>query len=319
MAYVQLGNRGGKVLINEGFRYQLNKKTLGGKMHWRCWRQTCAVFLTTAAFNLDEANVQIQVLNTAPHNHPADTSLISSGAIRQQMVQAIQADPSRPIKRVYDEVVREADSDAEVPEFSSVRSRLQRQRSSLLPPIPETIDNVLVEGEWTRTWRGRDFLSHQDNDWGILVFGTSRNFARLERCQDVYIDGTFKTAPHPYTQFMTVHGKYMGRVVPLVMTLVTGKTVGQYRQILRHIKQEVLRITGQRWTPQRVITDFESSLLLAIETEMPNSRSSGCYFHFTQSLWRKVQEVGLAGNFISMYIFAQNMLITVVDHVRLKA
>lgn len=52
-------------------------------------------------------------------------------------------------------------------------------------------------------------------------------------------------------------------------------------------------LTGHRWRPERVITDFESALIAAVETELPNSRASGCYFHFTQSLWRKIQELGL--------------------------
>ena len=296
MAYIQQGNRGGKVLIYEGFRYQLNKRTPGGKFHWRCWKKTCNKFLSTNAFNMDEPNVAIHVLGPTPdHNHPEDTELIATGAIKQQMVAAVQADPSKPIKRVYDEVVRGQDSDTEVPEFSNVRSRLQRKRASLLPPIPDEVDDVQVLGEWAQTWSGRRFLSAQSNDWGVLVFGTDSNFTKLERCHDVYIDGTFKSAPHPYMQFVTVHGKYMQRVVPLVMCLVTGKTVGQYRHILTHVKRQVRRVTGRRWRPLRVITDFESSLLLAIETELPNSTMSGCYLQFKRSLWRKVQELGLAG------------------------
>ncbi|KAL7377499.1 hypothetical protein ABVT39_000526 [Epinephelus coioides] len=75
MAYMQLANRTGKVLINEGFRYQINKRTTGGKIYWHCWRKTCNVFLTTADFNVDEDNVRIHVINTASHNHPKDTDL----------------------------------------------------------------------------------------------------------------------------------------------------------------------------------------------------------------------------------------------------
>ena len=151
-------------------------------------------------------------------------------------------------------------------------------RASLVTPIPDNVNEVLIEDEWAETWRGANFVCHQDNDWGVLMFGTDEHFAKLSRCQDVYIDGTFKSSPRPYKQFVTVHGKYLGRVVPLVMCLSTGKTVGQYRQILTHVKRKVQRVTGHRWRPQRVITDFESSLLLAIQTELPNSQSQGCYF-----------------------------------------
>ena len=47
-----------------------------------------------------------------------------------------------------------------------------------------------------------------------------------------------------------------------------------------------------------MISDFEHSLYLyAIETEIPNARLSGCYFHFGQNLWRKVQSLGLARDY----------------------
>ena len=83
-------------------------------------------------------------------------------------------------------------------------------------------------------------------------------------------------------------------MVPLVMCLLEGKQVGQYRQLLAHVKHQISEITGEAWTPQTVITDFEKALLLAIETELPQANQSGCYFHFCQALWRRVQKLGLA-------------------------
>ena len=106
-------------------------------------------------------------------------------------------------------------------------------RASLVTPIPDNVYEVLIEDEWAETWRGANFLCHQDNDWGVLMFCTDEHFAKLSRCQDVYIDGAFKSSPRPYKQFVTVHGKYLGRVVPLVMCLSTGKTVGQYSRVTR--------------------------------------------------------------------------------------
>ena len=43
-----------------------------------------------------------------------------------------------------------------------------------------------------------------------------------------------------------------------------------------------------------VVCDFEQALVLALETELPRCRVRGCYFHFCQSLWRRVQNLGLA-------------------------
>lgn len=41
------------------------------------------------------------------------------------------------------------------------------------------------------------------------------------------------------------------------------------------------------------MTDFEVSLLGAIETELPLSQQSACFFHLCQSFLRKTNELGL--------------------------
>jgi hypothetical protein len=162
-----------------------------------------------------------------------------------------------------------------------------------MPDIPDDVDDVILEREWKRTWNGKKFLSHQVNNWEILVFATKKNYQRLERCDVIYADGTFKTCPPPYTQFVTIHGLFQERVLPFVMCLLTGKTVGQYRQLLQHVKAHVRRFTGRNFSPDKAVCDFEQALQSAVETELPNTRICSCYFHFCKSLWRRVSDLGL--------------------------
>ena len=102
----------------------------------------------------------------------------------------------------------------------------QRFRSRFMPHITRDIDEVDIAGDWAKCWRGRQFLKYQDNFWGIAVFTSSRTIRVLQRCQCLYVDGTFRTAPHPYQQLVTVHGLYHGFVIPLAFCLATGKPVG---------------------------------------------------------------------------------------------
>ena len=60
------------------------------------------------------------------------------------------------------------------------------------------------------------------------------------------MDGTFKSCPRPYYQFVTIHGLFLDRVIPFVMVLMSGKTEDMYCAVLRHVKRQVERITGQR-------------------------------------------------------------------------
>jgi len=41
------------------------------------------------------------------------------------------------------------------------------------------------------------------------------------------------------------------------------------------------------------MVDFESAVWQALASEFPDATVKGCTFHFTQSIWRKVQELGL--------------------------
>jgi hypothetical protein len=43
--------------------------------------------------------------------------------------------------------------------------------------------------------------------------------------------------------------------------------------------------------------DFEAAAIKAIRHVFPNARVTGCFFHFTQAVWRKVGKVGLQSQY----------------------
>ena len=45
--------------------------------------------------------------------------------------------------------------------------------------------------------------------------------------------------------------------------------------------------------PPEVKTDFELALVQSIHISFPNASFRGCYYHFSQAIWRKVQSIGL--------------------------
>lgn len=295
------GGRGGKVLINQGFKYQKNR-VRRETVHWRCWREECRVPLKTNLFDVDDPDARIEIEGNLPqHTHAAEDEMIAKSVIKSALNESVREDPSIPIKRVYDSIVRTVhqgggDRDC-IPQFHNVRSAMTRARQEHVPNIPHSVDEVRIEGTWNETWSGDEYLLHQDNDWGILIFSTEEDLTNLRKCQDIYMDGTFRTCPAPYKQYFSVHGKFRNRVLLFCSCLMTSKTIGQYRQVLQTLKTRVRQITGHRWRPVRVVCDFEQALIGAIHTELPLVQVNGCYFHFTQALWRKVQSLGLTTNY----------------------
>ena len=102
------------------------------------------------------------------------------------------------------------------------------------------------------------------------------------------MDATFRCCPRPYKQMFTILGQFQGHVVPLVYALMTRRGIGQYRQVFQCVKTAVRERTHHHWRPAQIVCDFERVLWTSIETELPRARLQGCYFHFTQCLFRKV-------------------------------
>ena len=62
---------------------------------------------------------------------------------------------------------------------------------------------------------------------------------------------------------------------------------------MQTVKRRVITYTGNQLQPSYVVCDFEMSIKIAVENELPNAEVNACYFHFAQSLWRRIQAVGL--------------------------
>lgn len=111
------------------------------------------------------------------HNHLPDEFQARRGVLLKRMHRRIESDPTLPVRRTYDEVIfiDSDDSDEVVPQFENVRSRLKRYRSRFVPPIPSSsMTDVNIQNEWKKTWRGKKFLTLQDNNLGIVVFATKK-------------------------------------------------------------------------------------------------------------------------------------------------
>jgi hypothetical protein len=212
-AQVILGRRrGGFLLAYGGFTYEKNQTT-ARKLYWRCSYPSCSVTIYTNAFNVEVgANVVVLKEPTQHHHQPADDIIA-----RQEMIAAmsnvIGADPCAPVRSAYDQVVANVGvqypSDY-IPTFHSVQCRLRRRRASAFPPVPRTIQDVAIAGEWTRTWHDKNFLMHIDNGWGVAIFATDKSLRILASCSTIFVDGTFRSAPKPYYQLVTIHGLYRG-------------------------------------------------------------------------------------------------------------
>lgn len=123
----------------------------------------------------------------------------------------------------------------------------------------------------------------------MLIFSTRESLHLLSNSMEWFADGTFSTVPHLFCQLYTLHVIHNHTVVPVVYALLPNKQRATYVKFLQELKN-----LQPGLNPQHLMTDFEMAAIQAFELEFPLIQTTGCFFHLSQNVWRKVQNEGLA-------------------------
>jgi len=110
------------------------------------------------------------------------------------------------------------------------------------------------------------------------------------------MDGTFDTVPTIFRQLYSIHASVGGensRILPLAYILMSRKSEVLYTRLFQDLIDCCEDIGGQL-SPTWILTDFEQAAIKSSRTEFPGIKNKACFFHLSQSAWRKVQGSGLA-------------------------
>ena len=75
--------------------------------------------------------------------------------------------------------------------------------------------------------------------------------------------------------------------------LMTSKSEEMYRQLFQSLN-DFAEENNVELRLLTIITDFERAAIKASQREFSDINNKRCFFHLSQSGWRKIQEVGLA-------------------------
>ncbi len=87
-----------------------------------------------------------------------------------------------------------------------------------------------------------------------------------------------------FEQVYTIHGVRYNNVLPSVFALLPDKRTETYSRVLAALRQ-----LEPGLNPSTVMTDFEQAQIRAFQETFQNIRNRGCFFHFSQCLFRKIQ------------------------------
>ena len=121
----------------------------------------------------------------------------------------------------------------------------------------------------------------------FFVFTTEENLDLLETCTHWHADGTFKCCPQLFYRVFIIHGVLNNHTSPLVFILLTDKTKAIYARALTELEE-----INPCLSPTVITVDFEIASINALIKVFPGIKPKGCYFHFAEANWRKLQELG---------------------------
>ena len=96
-------------------------------------------------------------------------------------------------------------------------------------------------------------------------------------------DGTFAVVPNLFDQLYTIHVLQNSTSYPCVYALLPNQTEETYNKLF-----DVVKELQTSFEPRQIITDFETAALNSFHSRFPQSEQRGCFFHFSQAIWRKV-------------------------------
>ncbi|CAF4506010.1 unnamed protein product, partial [Didymodactylos carnosus] len=109
--------------------------------------------------------------------------------------------------------------------------------------------------------------------------------------------GNVKIIGQKNVTFAFIH---RNEVLPVCFVLLANKTQITYQQMINQIS-----IICPLWLPQTVMVDFEKAPINVLGDAFPNIQMTGCFFHFRQTIHRKIQELGMQNDYNTNARFAR--------------
>lgn len=110
--------------------------------------------------------------------------------------------------QIFAEVVSDLPDDIlmNIPHESAVKRVVQKQRNSLNPLKPTSLEDLKIEGDWS-LYEGRQFLIHDNMDLNherVIIFVVDEGLQILTEASTWYCDGNFNLSPEYFQQLYVI-------------------------------------------------------------------------------------------------------------------
>lgn len=285
-----------QILVHENHSYHYHSKSKNHrKIYWRCTkREICNARCITNA-NLEEG---VHVEKSGRHEHEGTRAEIEVRRTVASIKRRAEQHPNEPPTTIIREEVQNIHNEEVqvlLPERQTLLRMVNRNQNTNRPVIPRSLEECIILPPFDTTLQGEKFLQF-DSGAGdpnrLLIFTTNAALLLLSTSEIFLADGTFKTVPTIFFQLYTIHGLINNNAFPLVYCVLVRKDEDTYRKMY----EEIVNLCGAAniaLNPRIIMTDFELAAMNAGRHYFPNAEIKGCLFHFCQSIWRNVVQLGL--------------------------
>jgi hypothetical protein len=296
-----VSNKGHRLLVQDGFIYKINKQT-SCKIYWTCKSKHCNAHIHTDLNNnflkssgehkhlLEPEQFEVKqfrdivkerVMNeTTPIMKIYDEEILKAKFSPETLA-------SVPLARHIRKIIPLKTSQISYM-FFFLESGLNQIRRKSTPNLPtsETFD---IPDSYQTTSNGEKFLFCDTlvcRKKRMLLFGSRKQLELLFDSSVLLMDGTFSATPPFFDQVYTLHvlkfdcctayifyfiiveySHSSSSGLPCVFGLLPDRKKTTYQELFRELKSVAASI-NRIFKPERIITDFESSLIPAIRAEV---------------------------------------------------
>ena len=194
------------------------------------------------------------------------------------------------LRQVFDETTRIDPRACEV-SVTECESALYRSRRKLQLKIPLGASEFCEMISTTSFGKFYQFSVTCGTDTAAIFFSEEMNIL-LHQVVHIQFDGTFYTVPIQFAQLWTIFVAVDRHSLPAIHCLMTTKSQALYIAVLERISSKV-----PHFKPSASMSDWEIAPRNALKEVFPQIGIYGCWFHYTQCIWRKTKKLGLSHSF----------------------